>query len=276
MRIFGKEINGPRWRKRIGWFLLVYLALGWLLYQLQDRLLFHPVELSAHKPFDFSLKHEDILIPLDRTDSLSMVRFLPNSLPAKGAVLYFHGNKKHIGWYARFIPPFTKQGYEVLMIDYPGYGKSRGELTEKKLYDWAGIAYRIARKRFSADSIIIYGKSMGTGIAAELAAVRDCKALILETPYYDFPSVLEHYLPFYPVRSMLHYQLPTYQFLPKVTAPVTIIHGTNDWIVSYSNTKKLAGLLKKTDLLITVKGGSHNDLFEYDQTINTLDSILSK
>lgn len=275
MPFFNNNIHWPRWRKRIGWMLLIYLGLGLLIYKIQDRVLFRPVELSSDNRFDFSLSHEDVLIPLNETDSLSMVRFLPDRFPAKGSVLYFHGNKKHIGWYARFIPPFTKQGYEVLMIDYPGYGKSRGELTEKKLYNWATIAYKIARKRYAADSIIIYGKSMGTGIAAELAAVRDCKALILETPYYDFPSVLDRYLPFYPVRSMLHYQLPTYQYLPSVTAPVTILHGTSDWVVAYSNAKKLSGLLKKTDRLITIEGGSHNDLFDYEQTRNSLDSILS-
>lgn len=265
-----------KWRKRIGWTLLVYLALGLLLFQLQDRILFQPVELASHDQFDFSLPHEDMLIPLNEEDSLHIVRFLPNTSSAKGVVLYFHGNKKNIGWYARFMPSFTKHGYEVLMIDYPGYGKSRGKLTEQKLYDWSNIAYQIARKRYRPDSILIYGKSMGTGIAAQLAATRDCKALILETPYYDFPSVLTHYLPVYPIRSMLHYQLPTYQYLPNVTAPITILHGTNDWTVSYSNAKKLAPFLKSGDQLITIEGGSHNDLFEYLQTKKTLDSILAK
>ena len=276
MKLFGHELNGPRWRSRIGWFLLIYLGFGLLLYKLQERVLFRPVELATQEAFDFSLKHEEVLIPLSDTDSLSMVHFLPTIPRAKGAVLYFHGNKKHIGWYARFIPSFTKQGYEVYMIDYPGFGKSRGTLTEQKLYDWATIVYRIARKRFAADSLIIYGKSMGTGIAAELAAVRDCKSLILETPYYDFPSVLDRYLPFYPVRSMLHYQLPTYQYLPKVTAPITILHGTRDGVVSYSNAEKLFPLLKSGDKLVTVPGGSHNDLYDFELTRKTVDSILSK
>lgn len=265
-----------KWRKRIGWILIIYLAFGLLLYQVQDRILFQPVTLSHQQSFDFSIPHEDILIPLNEEDSLHMVRFLPAVTPSKGTVLYFHGNKKHIGWYARYMPYFTKHGYEVLMIDYPGYGKSRGKLTEQKLYDWAKIVYQIARKRHGVDSILIYGKSMGTGIAAQLAASRDCKALMLETPYYDFPSVLIHYLPIYPIRKMLHYQLPTYKYLPEVTAPITILHGTNDWTVSYSNAKKLASLLTPKDQLITIKGGSHNNLFEFFETKKTLDSLLSQ
>lgn len=265
-----------KWRKRIGWALLIYLALGLLLYQLQDRILFQPVELKSKDRFDFSFPHEDLLIPLNKEDSLHLVRFAPATNSPKGVVLYFHGNKNHIGWYARFMPYFTKHGYEVLMIDYPGYGKSRGKLTEQKLYDWAKIAYQIARKRYEADRIIIYGKSMGTGIAAQLAATRDCKALVLETPYYDFPSVLTHYLPVYPIRSMLHYQLPTYQYLPNVTAPITILHGTHDWTVSYSNAKELAPFLKPGDQLVTIGGGSHNDLYKFSQTRKTLDSLLAK
>jgi alpha-beta hydrolase superfamily lysophospholipase len=266
----------PVWRKRIGWSLIIYLGLGLLLNQFQEQLLFQPKVLGTKDSFDFNLKHEELLIPLNKEDSLSMVRFLPASLPSKGTVLYFHGNKKNIGWYARFMPAFTQHGYEVLMIDYPGYGKSRGIFTEKKLYDWAKVAYQIARKRHTADRILIYGKSLGTGIAAQLASVSDCKGLILETPYYDFPSVLTRYIPFYPIRNMLHFQLPTYQYLPLVTAPITLLHGTSDWTVSYSNSKKLLPLLKPGDQLLTIEGAGHNELFEFPPIKNTLDSILSR
>ena len=71
------------------------------------------------------------------------------------------------------------------MIDYPGFGKSTGVFSEQLLYDWALTLYKLARAYYSPDSIIIYGKSMGTGIAAQLASIRDCRHLILETPYYD-------------------------------------------------------------------------------------------
>lgn len=266
----------PLWRKRIGWALIIYLSIGLVLAQFQEKILFQPAILATHDSFDFKLNHEEILIPLNNEDSLSMVRFLPASIPSKGTVLYFHGNKKHMGWYARFMPAFTQHGYEVLMIDYPGYGKSRGLLTEKKLYEWAKVAYQITRKRHPADSIIIYGKSLGTGIAAQLASVSDCKGLILETPYYDFPSVLTRYLPFYPIREMMHYQLPTYQYLPLVAAPITLLHGTSDWTVSYTNSKKLAPLLKPGDQLITIEGAGHNELFEFPQIKQSLDSILSR
>ena len=212
--------------------------------------------------------------PMNDHDNLNIVDFSSTDTTVRGVVLYFHGNKKNISWYAKYIPYFTRNGYEVLMIDYPGFGKSTGKLTEKKLYDWALEVYKIAIKRFAADSIIIYGKSMGTGIAAQLASVRDCRRLILETPYYDFPSVVKHYLPIYPVQWMLHYQLPTWQYIQNVRAPVSMLHGTNDHVVVYKNAQRLKQYLKKEDELITIKGGKHNNLFTYPLTIAKLDSLL--
>lgn len=254
--------------------LIVYITGGVALYFLQDFILFRPVTLHRDHNYNFPQPHQDISIAMDKTDTLNLIDFTPTDTVKRGIVLYFHGNKKNISWYARYIPHFTRHGYEVLMIDYPGYGKSTGKLTEKKLYDWSYLAYQIAAKKFATDSIIIYGKSMGTGIASHLASLHPCKRLILETPYYDFPSVISQYLPIYPVRSMLHYQLPTYDYLPLVKAPITIFQGTSDWIVRYRNAKRLEPLLKKGDEFVTIKGGSHNDLYKFPLLVAKLDSVL--
>ncbi|HQZ74306.1 MAG TPA: alpha/beta fold hydrolase, partial [Chitinophagaceae bacterium] len=247
-----------KWAKIVA---IIYISGGVALYFLQDAILFHPVTLNRTYSYNFPEPHKDINIPIDSKDTLNLVDFASTDTIARGIVLYFHGNKRNISWYAKYIPYFTRHGYQVLMIDYPGFGKSTGKLTEQKLYDWALQVYKIARKRFPADSIIIYGKSMGTGIAAQLASTRDCKRLILETPYYDFPAVVSHYLPIYPAKWMLHYQLPTYQYLQNVTAPITIFHGTKDRVVTYKNSKRLLPFLKSTDELISIEGGSHNNLY---------------
>lgn len=262
-----------KWLKVIS---IIYLVLGMAIYFLQDLILFHPVTLNRHYNYNFPQPHKDISIPINEKDTLNLIDFAATDTVKRGVVLYFHGNKKNIGWYAKYIPYFTRHGYEVLMIDYPGYGKSTGKLTEEKLYDWSLLAYKLAISRYAADSIIIYGKSMGTGIASHLASIRSCRRLILETPYYDFPSVISHYLPVYPVRWMLHYQLPTYQYLPLVNAPITIFQGTNDWLVSYSNAKRLIPFLKQGDEFVTIKGGGHNNLYNYPLLVQKLDSVLAK
>jgi pimeloyl-ACP methyl ester carboxylesterase len=255
---------------------IIYVLGGVALYFLQDAILFHPVSLKRDHNYSFPEPHKDISIALNEQDTLNLVDFSSTDTVTRGVVLYFHGNKRNISWYSKYIPYFTRHGYQVLMIDYPGFGKSTGKLTEQKLYNWALQVYRIANKRFSADSIIIYGKSMGTGIAAQLASIRDCKRLILETPYYDFPSVISHYLPIYPVRWMLHYDLPTYEYLKTVSAPITIFQGTNDMLVTYGNAMRLKPLLKPVDEFVTVNGAGHNNLYDYREVTGKLDSLLSR
>ena len=267
-------MNWKRLRKWLIIIAIIYIAIGLAFYFLQDRILFHPVSLKRSHKYDFKEPHKDISIPVSAEDTLNLVQFSSTDSVTRGIVLYFHGNKKNIAWYSKYTPYFTRNGYDVLMIDYPGFGKSKGKFSEQALYDWALQAYKIARSRYSPDSIIIYGKSMGTGIAAQLASIRSSKRLILETPYYDFPSVVKHYLPIYPVHWMLHFQLPTYQYLPNIVAPITIFHGTKDRVITYRNAKDLAPLLKAVDEFITIEGGKHNDLFEFPQTIQKLDSLM--
>jgi uncharacterized protein len=134
--------------------------------------------------------------------------------------------------------------------------------------------YKYARSLFASDSIIIYGKSMGTGIAAYLASRVECKQLVLETPYYDMPSVVKHYLPMYPVEKLLHYRLPTYLYLPLVEAPVTIFHGTSDGVIRYENASRLRRFLKPSDKFVTIDGGKHNNLHDFPEMLEKLDSLL--
>lgn len=279
MSFFFSSLRNMKKKKILNWLqiiVIIYLLGGVALYFLQDYILFHPVSLKRNHNYSFPEPHKDISIAINERDTLNLVDFSATDTVTRGVVLYFHGNKRNISWYSKFIPYFTRHGYQVLMIDYPGFGKSTGKLTEQKLYIWALQVYKIAHKRFSADSIIIYGKSMGTGIAAQLASIRDCKRLILETPYYDFPSMISHYLPMYPVRWMLHYDLPTYQYLKNVSAPVTIFQGTKDRLVTYNNAKRLKPSLKPMDEFMTIKGGRHNDLYKFKEVTDKLDSLLSR
>jgi alpha-beta hydrolase superfamily lysophospholipase len=263
-------------RTLLGVLLLMYLLLGWIFYANQERFLFRPVTLPPSSSLRIPAPFAEIIIPLNQTDTLHLTRLRTATKPAKGAVLYFHGNRNNIEWYARYGNVFTKNGYEVFMLDYPGYGKSRGALTEKKMYDWADIVYAIARKTYSPVQLIIYGKSLGSGVAAQLAAKRDCQLLVLETPYYDLPAVLSHYAPIYPFHWLLHYQFPTFAYLKNVTAPILILHGTSDGVVAYKNAQRLAKLFKKGDTLVTAQGGSHNDLYQFPLMIDALTKKLQE
>jgi len=260
-----------RWIKVI---VLVYCLIGIAIYYGQNKLLFHPQPLAASSAYAFPYPFKEVNIPYNKNSTINIIQFAASQPRAKGVVLYFHGNKQNINRYAKAAPDFTSRGYEVWMIDYPGFGKSTGDFTEQRLYDWALIFYKLAQARYSKDSIIIYGKSMGTGIAAQLATIRDCKALILEAPYYSFPSIIGSWLPVYPVNTMIHFKLPTWQYVQAVTNPVIIFHGTSDYTIPYRNSKKLKPYLKPTDEFVTIEGGKHNDLPAFPAYKQTLDSLL--
>ncbi len=265
-------------RKIFNWIKIiaaVYGIAGIAIYYLQDYILFKPEVKRLSEAYNFSIPHKEINIRYDPYSNLNIVQFTCDT-PQRGVVLYFHGNRKNIGWYAKFAPNFTRHGYEVWMLDYPGFGKSTGTLTEERLYEYAHQLYKLANTRFGKDSIIIYGKSMGTGIAAELASKRGCRRLILETPYYSMQALATHYFPIYPVKRMIHYQLPTYEYLKDIIAPVSLLHGSSDWTIPYSNASQLKTVIKKTDEFITIEGGSHNDLNDFPLFRQKLDSLLSK
>jgi len=256
-------------------FIVLYCGIGICLYYLQDVILFHPKKLDSSYQFQFKQPFEELNIPFNTTDTINMIKFFPSDTIRKGLVIYFHGNKENINHYAEFTPLFTKHGYEVWMPDYPGYGKSTGELTEKKLYSIAYELQKMAAVKYGNDSIIIYGKSLGTAIAAYVASVKPCKRLILETPYYSIPSLFGTYAFMYPSSVMSNYKLPTYEFLQDVKVPVTIFHGTGDWVVPYSSGVRLKQYLKPIDLFIKIPKGSHNNLSESPIYQHALDSLLS-
>jgi pimeloyl-ACP methyl ester carboxylesterase len=264
-----------KWFRYLKIFFLIYAILGIGIYYLQDYFLFHPEPMTRHQKFDFNLPHKEVNIPFDEASNLNIVQFSCNN-PVKGVLLYFHGNKKNISWYAKHVDVFTRNGYEVWMIDYPGFGKSTGPLTEQRMYDYSEQLYKLARGRFGEDSIIIYGKSMGTGIAAQLASRKKARLLILETPYYSIRSLIKRYFPIYPIDRMIHYDFPTWSYLPKVMEPVFIFQGSDDGVVPYSNARKLEPLLKPGDRFITIDKGMHNDLSSFPVYNQVIDSLLQK
>jgi uncharacterized protein len=252
--------------------IIIYITGGIVLYFLQDLIIFHPKALPPNYAFNFKQPFKELNLSPDGHRNLNIVQFLPKE-KAKGIVLYFHGNKTNIERYAQYAPVFTKNNYEVWMIDYPGYGKTTGKRREQTMYDDALLLYGLAMKKTAADNIIIYGKSLGTGVASYLASVKRCKQLILETPYHSMSSMTRYYVPVYPA-GLLRYSFPSFQYLKKVKALVTVFHGTSDEVIPYSQSMKLVKELPNINL-ITVPNGKHNNLYNFPAVIQKLDSLLA-
>lgn len=261
-----------RWVKVI---VLLYSIIGIAMFYLQDYILFKPEPFEKGHQFHFNTPFREVNIPFNEKDTMNMVQFFPTDSVRKGVVLYFHGNKQNIERYAKFASAFTQNGYEVWMEDYPGYGKSTGSRTEQKILYQALQVYQMALAKYSKDSIVLYGKSLGSGIAAYVASQTNCKRLILETPYYSIPDVFAAYAFIYPTQRMITYKIPTYEYLQEVNYPVTIFHGTNDWVIPYRCASKLKTVLKPTDEFITLENGTHHNLAGFELYKRKIDSLLN-
>jgi alpha-beta hydrolase superfamily lysophospholipase len=253
---------------------LIYCSVGIALYHLQEKLLFHPVALPHDFQFRFDVPFKEVNIAMNKTDTLNMIQFLPEDSLAKGAVLYFHGNSDNVMRYAKYAAYFTKNGYEVWMPDFPTYGKTTGELSEENMYKQAKEVYKLAHSKFSADSIFVYGKSLGSGVASYIAAKEKCAALILETPFYSIPSLFSTYAPIYPTNRMSYFKFPVGEYLEEVTEPVLIFSGTSDKIIPYRNATKLKKVLKPGDEFITIENGTHNNITTSAVFQEKMDSVL--
>lgn len=259
-------------RRIITALLVIYIAGGIILYFIQDLLLFHPKPLPPGYRFSFPQPFREINIAVENRN-LNLIVFGTKG-PRKGIVLFFHGNMENVEHYAGYPFLFTKYGYEVWMADYPGFGKSTGKRSEKAMCRDAVLMYERAVRQISRDSIIIYGKSIGTGVASFLACGRGIKQLILETPYYSLEALANHFLPIYPAGVMMKYSFPIHQYLKQITSPVTIFHGTKDNVVPYRQGKQLADENDQVEL-VTIQNGRHNNLATFPRFQHKLDSLLT-
>ena len=261
-----------RWAK---WLVLMYLVLGAILFFTQQLFIFRPRKLPADHQFSFNEPFREINVPVHGEKNVNIIQFTVPDTARRGVVLYFHGNRENIYRYAGQAPFFTGNGYEVWMIDYPGFGKSTGSRTEKILNEDALLLYRMANARFPAEQIVIYGRSLGSGIAARLAMVRECRRLILETPYYSITALAGRYFPIYPVRQLLKFRFPTFEYFEFIEEPITLLHGTRDRVIPYRHSKWLLAK-NKNATLVTIPDGKHNNLSVFPGFRQALDSLLRR
>lgn len=264
-------------RKRI-WFWIklivaVYIAVGIALYFLQDKLLFHPESFDENYSYKFDQPFRQLDIPVTDKKNLSVVQFIVPDSVRKGVVLYFHGNVGNINRYAPAAPLFTQNGYDVWMMDYPGFGKTTGKRSEEAILEDAELLYEMARSRFGPEKIILYGRSMGSGPATYLASRHSCRQLVLETPYYSMHSLMNYYTKIYPAGWLSRYDFPNNKYMAKMVPRVTIFHGTDDDVIPYSQARRLAALSSKARL-ITIEDGGHNNLAEFGKFREEMSRLL--
>mgnify|MGYP003663302452 FL=1 len=266
----------PYWLHTLIIVLIVYIAISIALYYLQDYMLFKPEKLS--EDFEFNYENQEFKeYNLETRDGavINGIRFFPKG-ESKGVVLYLKGNSKSIKGWGKFAVDFTRHGYNVLMVDYRGFGKSTGRRSQKAIKRDLQEVYNKIKELTTEDRIILYGRSLGSGFAAKLASMNHPKMLILDAPYYSLTKVTARYAPFMPLSILLKYPLPTYKWLKYVKCPIHIIHGTNDKLIPYKTSVKLSQVNPKLTKLHTVIGGGHKNLNNFESYHKMIHEILNR
>ena len=251
--------------KLILFFSTVLILCVSVLYFFQSKLLFFPVHLEKNHVFKFDMPFEEKFISYGDQEIIHGVLFKP-SHPV-GRILYFHGNGGALdSWGYAGAELAQKLNCEVLILDFPGYGKSTGDLptSEKALYESGEAALKeLVSSTDSALPIILYGRSLGSAVASYLASKSNVQGLILETPYLSIKAMAAVMFPIVP-SFLVRYDLDNQKNILNLTMPVLIIHGTADSVIPYSQAKRLANESSKANFM-TIEGGGHNDLSNFPQ-----------
>jgi len=196
---------------------------------------------------------------LTTKDSLKILAWLKK--PAQKnqkIILYFHGNAGNLGDRANKFGVFAADGFGILAISYRGYLGSQGKPSESGLMLDADAALKfLFEQGFAAKDIILFGESLGSGVAVRLATKFDFAAVILESPYSSLVSVAQKKYWFAPVNLLLKDKFESIKFAPKILAPVLIVHGTADKVVFYEEGEKLFDAIKSRKQLVAVKNAAH-------------------
>lgn len=262
------------WIKRVTIFatvlLAVYAAMAAWVYYKQEALLFFPDRLPPGYRFAIPGAAE-VSVPVNGA-TLSALHFkMPNP---KGVVFFLHGNGGSLASWFTNSAFYQRVNFDLFMIDYRGYGKSTGRIeSEAQLRDDVRKAFAHIAPAYDGKRIVIYGRSLGTGLAAGLAADVQPDLTILVSPYYSMRDVARTHYPYLP-SGLLRYSLETWRDLPRIRRPAALIHGELDSLIPVSHSTRLHSLVPQNKLLLLPQA-AHNDVHEHDTYREFLADLLN-
>ncbi len=261
--------------------ILFYAFLVLYLYIRQKNLVFLPTpSYPIHTPKEIGIDFEEHFYQYPNGDTIHCW-FIPAQSPTKTTILFCHGNSGNLGDRLEIIRVLRDLGVNLLLFDYRGYGASRGEVSENNTYEDGErmIEFLKEKKDIHESDIILYGRSLGGGVATELSSRHpNIKALILDSTFTSLPEIGQHYYPYIPVKWILKYRYDNLGKIKRIKSPKLIIHSQEDEVIPVSHAHKLyQAALPPKDLLILPKGG-HNDCFivSQEEYLSGLKSFLAK
>ncbi len=250
-----------------------YVGFCLLFYFFQHFIFFRPEILPASFKYDYSFPFEELEFAMEDGARINGIYFtVPSS---RGVVFYLKGNSRSIKGWGKFAKDFLSNGYDFLMIDYRGFGKSRGKRSQERLFNDSQFMYKWLRERYPEDKIVLYGRSLGSGIAARIAGWNNPRLLILDSPYFSFYYNTRRFIFWTPLKWILRYHIRTDQYLQAATCPVHIIHGTHDHLIPFKQSEMLKALCPDKVKLIPIAGAHHNNLQDFPEYYHALYDSLS-
>jgi fermentation-respiration switch protein FrsA (DUF1100 family) len=247
---------------------IAYLLILAFLYFFQRNLQYLPIGKSLKIPENFKV---DFLADADGLKFLTWCHPAPKN---RKIILYFHGNAGNIGDRLSKLSSFVDANYGVFAFSYRGYLGSEGKPSEDGLIKNAEAALTYLHEQGYQDSdIILFGESLGSGVAVQVASKSKFAAVILESPFSSIVSVAQSKYWFAPVSLMIKDRFDSAKFAPEITSPVLIFHGTDDKVVSISEGKKLFELIKSPKKFIEIQGAGHLE-FPEDFLISEMKNFL--
>jgi len=241
----------------------LYLALGATLYLLQRSFLFPRTAERADPALAGIPGLEEITLATEDGERL-VAWHVP---PAEGrpVLLYLHGNAGNLATPERRerLRQLSLQGLGLIAVSYRGYGGSTGHPSEAGLIADARAGHAEATRRYGPERLVLYGESLGTGVATRLALERPAAALVLESPYRSIPAVVSRLFFFLPVERLMWDTFRTEDVIAGVTMPILILHGDRDRVIPLSHGLALEETARAPRRMIVYRGGGHDDLHTY-------------
>jgi pimeloyl-ACP methyl ester carboxylesterase len=249
-----------------------YLLLMLILYLVQDRFIFKPEKLPQDFIYKYDAPFREINFDIEPGVRINGLHFFVEK--PLGLVLYFHGNTRSIKGWGKYAKDFYRYKYDVVLVDYRGFGKSTGKRNEEDMLNDMQVVYETLTANMPEDHIIVYGRSIGSGFACKIASDNKPRYLILDSPYFSFIKAVKRFLPLMPGKWVLQYHLRTDKWIRHVNCHTYIIHGTKDWLIPIKHSEALQKINPGKITLIRIHGGGHNNLPSFPEYHAFLRDIL--
>ncbi len=246
------------------WILLLiaagYLIILLLMYLFQAAFIYFPTKNIIATPEDRGLAFEDVYLYTD--DGFRLHGWYVPAKESRGSVLFFHGNAGNISGRLESIMIFNNLGLNVFIFDYRGYGRSEGKPGEQGTYKDAIAAWRYLTEVQDKNphKVILFGRSLGGGVAAWLASEVNAGGVVLESGFTSTVDLASEIYPFIPVNWLMRIRYPTIDYLQKIEMPVLIAHSRGDEVIPYHHGEKLFETASEPKYFLEMRGG-HNDGF---------------